>query len=78
MVSSRATRDSYALKGFSHSDATRDSRPKVESDGDSDYAILDENRSEVQGVDTEITKTTRVSVTVNSKALAENRSDDWV
>jgi hypothetical protein len=79
MVSSWATRDSYALKGFSHrSDATRDSRPKAESDGDSDYAILEENRSGVQGVDAEITKTTRVSVTVNSKALTDHRSNDWV
>jgi len=78
IISSRGTRNSYALNAFSNrSEATKESQPKLESDADSDYAILEEVRSGAQGVDAEITKTTRVSVTVDSKALEKQRNDDW-
>jgi hypothetical protein len=79
MVSSRTTEDSYALKGFSHrSEAAKDSKPRRESDGDSDFAILEENRSRGQGSDDEILKTTRVSVTVDDKASGQDQGSNWV
>lgn len=78
MVSSRTTEDNYALKGFSNrSHVTKELKPKAESDGDSDYAILEENRDRAQGSEDEIMKTTHVIVTVDDKASERHRTDDW-
>ncbi|KAF2036526.1 alpha/beta-hydrolase [Setomelanomma holmii] len=59
MVSSRATRDSYALNKVSNrSQVTKESKVKHDSDGDSDYAILEENKAKAGSSD-EIVKTTQ-------------------
>ncbi|KAF2830826.1 hypothetical protein CC86DRAFT_283628 [Ophiobolus disseminans] len=79
MMSSRATGDSYALKGFSgRSEAVKDPKATHESDGDSDYAILEENRGRRPSSNDEIMKVTRVSVTINDKTSERHRGDDWV
>ncbi|KAH7082985.1 Alpha/Beta hydrolase protein [Paraphoma chrysanthemicola] len=79
MVSSRGTRDSYALNKLSNrsTNVTKESKVKHESDGDSDYAILEENQPGKQGSVDEILKTTEVSVTVDDKTSQRSRGDDW-
>ncbi|KAH7093308.1 Alpha/Beta hydrolase protein [Paraphoma chrysanthemicola] len=63
MVSSRGTSDSYALHKLSNrsTNITKESKVKHESDGDSDYAILEETQPGNQGSVDEILKTTEVS-----------------
>ncbi|KAH7396828.1 hypothetical protein DE146DRAFT_720315 [Phaeosphaeria sp. MPI-PUGE-AT-0046c] len=82
LISSRTTksRDSYALQAMSNpsSNAAKKSKSGHESDGDSDYAILEENTLQAQGSNDEIVKTTQVSVTVDDKASERGRNDDWV
>jgi hypothetical protein len=80
LYSSRATksRDSCALKAFSApSNATKKSKTGHESDGDSDYAILEENGLKIQGSNDEIMKTTQVTVVVDSTTSERYRNDDW-
>jgi hypothetical protein len=79
MVSSRETRDSYALQKVSNrSNTTKESKVKHESDADSDYAILEENLPRAQRSVDEIVKTTEVSVTVDDKTSERSRGGDWV
>jgi hypothetical protein len=85
LMSSRATksRDSYALDGalkaFSNpSKATQRSKIDHESDGDSDYAILEQRKSKGSGSHDEIMKTTQVSITVDDKASEREGNDRWV
>jgi hypothetical protein len=82
LMSSRATRtrESCALKAFSDpsTSAIKKSKSDNTSDGDSDYAILEEQRSRAQGSQDEIVKTTQVTVTVDDKASERLKTDDWV
>jgi hypothetical protein len=81
LLSSRATksRNSYALKAFSTpSNATNKSKTGHETDGDSDYAILEENELKVQGSNDEIVKTTQVSVVVHNTPSEVYRKNEWV
>lgn len=81
LMSSRATksRESCALKAFSNpSSSNKKSVSEHTSDGDSDYAILEEQRSRTHGSHDEIMKTTQVSVTIDDKASDRQQTDDWV
>jgi hypothetical protein len=81
LLSSRGTRsrNSCALKVFSTpSNATNKSKTGHETDGDSDYAILEENGLRAQGSNDEIIKTTQVSVVVDNASSERSRNDDWV
>lgn len=76
VISSR-TGDSYGLKGFSNrSNVTKETKQKLESDGDSDHAILEDETRAGSHVSDEIRKTTEVTVTIDDKASAKNQ-DDW-
>jgi hypothetical protein len=85
ILSSRATRsrDSLALEGalkaYSHPSKVR-SGLHHESDGDSDYAMLEERKSKGSGSGSndEIVKTTQVSITIDDKASERHGSDRWV
>jgi hypothetical protein len=80
LMSSSATkaRRSCALEAFSNPPSTvKKSVSDHTSDGDSDYAILEEQRSRVDASHDDIVKTTQVSVTVDDKASERQRTDDW-
>jgi hypothetical protein len=82
MISSRTTqtRDSYALQKITNpsSHVNKKSTAGHESDGDSDYAILEENALKAHGSNDEIIKTTQVTVTLDDKGSERVRKDDWV
>jgi hypothetical protein len=82
LLSSRGTksRDSCALKAFSDpsSSTAKKSKSAHTSDGDSDYAILEENGLKAKGSHDEIVKTTQLSVTVDDRVSDNHRSGDWV
>jgi hypothetical protein len=74
--SAKNSRHSYALQG-----AGSQTRPKPETDTDSECGILpdnDEASSERKGSDHAITKTTQVTVTEDAKSIASRHNRDWV
>jgi hypothetical protein len=80
LISSRATksRKSYALEALSNPPSTiKKSVSDHTSDEDSDYAIMEEQRSQVQSSHEDIVKTTQVIVTVDDYASERQKNGDW-
>ncbi|KAJ4371426.1 hypothetical protein N0V83_004643 [Neocucurbitaria cava] len=77
---SKATENSYALKGVGSQMSTRPAKQKHECDDDSERSMFPEDQVSVgKGSDHAIIKTTQVSVTADSiSVVSKNQQDDWV
>jgi len=76
--SGKGSRQSYALQVSGPQVSGRSSKPKHETDDDSELGILpDEASHERKGSDHAIMKTTHVSVTADSKSIASRDHTEW-
>lgn len=77
--SGKGSRQSYALQNTGPQMSGKLSRPKHETDDDSELGILpgQEATSERKGSDQAIMKTTHVEVTADSKSIVSRSNSDW-
>jgi hypothetical protein len=82
LVSSRATksREIYALKAFSDPSASAIKKSKSDhtSDGDSDYALLEEQQNRAHESQDNIMKMTEVTVTIDDQVSEQHQRNEWV